>query len=302
VRAGDLLVRFEIPNLPAEVEKQSAEVQRADSAVATARANQTRVRDLFERGIAARKEVEDADRELADAQAALAQAQASRGAAGTNASRAVVRASFSGVIAKRYHNPGDFVEPGASDPVLRVIDLDRLEVVASVPLADAPRITVGASARITGIDDGPSLKVLSRPAAVEEGTASVPVRLAFTSPAHYPARAPVAIDIDAERHDGVIVVPQSAIVREGEQTAVFVVTGNKAQRRPVATGLSGADLVEIKSGLKAGEMVIVDGQNGLPDGATVTTAPDTTSDDKTPGAAAPSSDGKTPASAGKDAK
>jgi len=81
VRKGDLLVRFEIPSTAAEVERQAAEVRRAQAAVVNATANQARAQDLFTRGVAARKEVEDADRQLADAQAELEQAQASHAAA-----------------------------------------------------------------------------------------------------------------------------------------------------------------------------------------------------------------------------
>jgi len=71
VAKGDVLVRFEIPSLAAEVQRQTAEVQRAQAALTTAKANQTRQRDLFERGIAARKDVEDADRMVADVEAAV---------------------------------------------------------------------------------------------------------------------------------------------------------------------------------------------------------------------------------------
>lgn len=275
VRHGDVLVRFDIPTLPAEVQKQSAEVERAQAAVANARANQTRQRDLFERGVAARKEVEDADRELASAEAALAQAQASRGAASTAASRAIARATFDGVIAKRYHNPGDFVEPAAGDPVLRVIDLDRLEVVASIPIADSARIVVGAAARLVALPGGPAgpaLKVVSRPTSVDDGTATIPIRLAFTAPVHYPAHVPVELEIEAEQHNNVTLIPAAAVVREGEETSVFVANANKAERRKVRTGLSDGTQVEIVGGLEAGESVIVEGQAGLPDGATVTTA------------------------------
>ena len=65
------------------------------------------------------------------------------------AGRATVRATFDGIVARRMHNPGDLVEATASDPVLRVIDPRRLEVVAAVPLADAPRVEVGAPAHLT---------------------------------------------------------------------------------------------------------------------------------------------------------
>jgi len=274
VAKGDVLVRFEIPSLTAEVQRQAAEVQRAQAALATTKANQTRQQQLFDRGIAARKDVEDANRTVADAEAAVGQAEASRAAAVTAAARAIVRAAFAGVIAKRFHNPGDLVEPAASDPVLRVIDPRRLEVLASIPLSEAPRMVLGArgwlKAGVNGVPDL-ALKVISRPAQVEPGTASIPVRLAFVGAAatNLSAGTPVQVDIDAEQHTNVVIIPATALVREGEETAVFVVMGDKAQRRPVQVGLTDGTDLEIVSGVKAGEMVIVEGQNGLPDGAKI---------------------------------
>jgi RND family efflux transporter MFP subunit len=269
VRRGDLLVRFEIPSLTADAATRQAQVTAAQARVANAKTAQTRAHDLFDRGVAARREVEDADRELADAQAALAEAQAGRSAAETSASRTIVRATFDGVVASRTHNPGDLVDP--SDVVLRVIDPARLQVTAHVPLAAVPRIMVGAPARLTSEMSIP-LTVISRPAAVAPGTGSVPVRLAFQMPTMLPAGMPVEVAIDAEPHDNVVIVPLQAIVHEGEQAAVFVADGGKARRRNVELGVSDDQRVEVRSGLKAGEPVIVQGQAGLPDGASITVA------------------------------
>jgi multidrug efflux pump subunit AcrA (membrane-fusion protein) len=99
VHRGDVLVRFEIPAAAADVERQEAELRRARAALTTASAAQARARELFERGVAARREVEDADRTVADASAAIAQAQASLDAARTFAARAIVHATFDGVVA-----------------------------------------------------------------------------------------------------------------------------------------------------------------------------------------------------------
>lgn len=151
VRRGDLLVRFEIPSAGAEAARQAAEVTRDQANLETARAAQSRARELFDKGVGARRDMEDADRTVADAEAALSQAQASREAANTLADRAVVRATFDGIVARRLHNPGDLVEPAAADPVLRIIDPRRLEVTASVAISDVPRVTIGANARLGGI-------------------------------------------------------------------------------------------------------------------------------------------------------
>jgi membrane fusion protein (multidrug efflux system) len=271
VRRGDVLVRFDIPSLNADVTAKTAEVTAAEARVRTATDNVTRLRGLFEKGVAARKEVDDAEKELADAQAALSQAQAGRGAAQNLASRSTVTATFSGIVAKRSHNPGDIVDASATDVILRVIDPARLQVDASVPIPDLSRVVVGAPARVMVTEDEPlAMKVVSRPAAVEPGTASAPVRLAFVSAPALAVGTPVQVEIDAEEHANVVLVPTEAIVREGDETAVFVASGNKAQRRVVTLGIAGKEHTEVKSGLKAGEPVIIHGQAGLPDGAAIT--------------------------------
>jgi RND family efflux transporter MFP subunit len=177
------------------------------------------------------------------------------------------------VIAKRFHNPGDLVDASASNPVLRVIDPARLQVDASVPISDLSRIVMGATGRLIVSTDAPPLplKVASRPAAVEPGTAAAPVRLNFVASHALAVGTPVQVEIDAEEHNNVVLVPVAALVREGEETAVFVANGNKAERRMVVVGIIDPRRAEIRGGVKAGEQVIVRGQAGLPDGAAITT-------------------------------
>lgn len=268
VRRGDVLVRFEIPSAAGEVGKQQAEIGRAEARITNAKAAQARARDLFDRGVAARKDVEEAAKELADAEADLAAAQAAASAAQAIAGRSVVRATFDGVVARRAHNAGDVVEAASSDLVLRVVDPRRLEVVASAPVGDAVAIKPGAAAHLVG-EKSAALKVASRPVAVQPGTVTVAIRLAFTGTASYPVGAPVEVEIDRETHKDVVLVPASAVVREGSETAVFVVADGKAARRAVTLGLESTERVEIASGIKAGDTVITGGQNGLPDGASV---------------------------------
>jgi cobalt-zinc-cadmium efflux system membrane fusion protein len=274
VRRGDLLVRFEIPSMTADVESRRGDVVRARARIEAARSARTRAHELFDRGVAARRDVEDADRELADAEAALAQAAASESAAETVARRETVHATFDGVIATRAHNPGDLVEPSSSDPVLRVIDPARLGVEASVPLADVARVIVGARARLVDAPGGPAeLRVASRAVAVDPATGAAPVRLTFDRPTMLPAGTPVQLEIDGEEHTNVVLLPASAIVREEGGAAVYLADGGKAARRDVSIGASDGAQVEIRHGVKAGDRVIAPAQAGLPDGAAITVAP-----------------------------
>jgi RND family efflux transporter MFP subunit len=271
VRVGDLLVRFEIPSLTADVGSTRAELTRAQARLANARAAQTRARELFDRGVGARKEMENADRELADAEAGVMEAMVALTAAQTAIDRTTVRARFDGIIAKRSHNPGDLVEAAATDPVLRVVDPRHLEITAAIPIADLARIAIGANANMADPAGGKPipLKVVSRPAAVDPNTATAPIRLAFTTTATPPIGAPVQVTVDAEEHRDVLLVPSAAVVHEGEEVSVFVANGDKAERRTVTLGIDDGERVEVRSGLNAGEAVIVRGQAGLPGGATI---------------------------------
>ena len=94
------------------------------------------------------------------------------------------------------------------------------------------------------------MKVASLPTAVEAGTAAAPVRLTFLSPSALAVGTPVQVEIDAEEHANVVLVPTQAIVREADEAAVLIAVANKAQRRPVVLGIVNKDQAELKSGVK----------------------------------------------------
>ena len=274
VRRGDLLVRFDIPSFQADAASRRADVARGESRLTLARANFDRLQGLFQRGIAAKKEVEDARRELSDAEASLTESKTARAAAADLATRAVLRAPFDGVVAERAHNPGDLVEPG-SDAVLRLIDPTRLQVEAPVPLDQLAGIALGNAAEVRGPGDARSgakpAKVIARPPAVDPTTTSASVRLAFTGGTNLPAGTPVQVEIAGEEHRDAIIVPAAAVVQEGTQSFVYTVDPqNHAHRVEVRLGITTGPDAEILSGIAAGARVVVQGQNGLPDGATVT--------------------------------
>ena len=276
VRKGDLLVRFGIPSLDADASERRSALASAEARVTTAHANEQRVQLLFQRGIAARKELEDAERELTDAEAAVAAAKTARTAAGELAGRQVVRAPFAGVVAARGHNPGDLVDAAAAEPILRLVDPSRLQVEAAVPLADLARVVVGNPAMVLGPGAYPPERatVLSRPAAVDPTTAAATVRLAFVAPTQLPAGTPVQIEIQGQPDAGVVLVPAAALVQEGTQSYLFAVDAQaKAHRRLVRVGIVAGGQAEILAGVAPGEAVVVSGQNALPDGATTTPAP-----------------------------
>ncbi|MEO7273215.1 MAG: efflux RND transporter periplasmic adaptor subunit [Vicinamibacterales bacterium] len=272
VRAGDLLVRFDIPTLAADLGARQAAVAQVAARLEAAKTNLARLSSLLTQGVAAPRDVEEATRAQAEAQADVEQARSAVTAAGALAARTVVRAAFAGVVAKRYHNPGDFVEASASDPVLRVINPAQLQVVANVPLSDLPRITVGHAAGIVGPghEEAEAATVLTKASQVEPGSLTAGIRLAFKKPTQLASGSTVRVEIVSERRVGVLVIPVAALVTdEGELFVMVAGDDNKAHKYSVAAGLSTRTMTEITSGIKAGDRVIVRGQSELPEGAAV---------------------------------
>jgi len=126
---------------------------------------------------------------------------------------------------------------------------------------------------VPGSDEPQSGHVLTRPAAVDAGGVAADVRIAFARPSALPAGTPVRVDIVTDEHPNALAVPADAVLHEDEDTFVMVAgSDNKAHKRKVTPGLTTAKAIEITSGIKAGDAVIVQGQQGLPDGAAITVA------------------------------
>ena len=275
VNTGDVLVRFDIPTLNAGASAKRAEVMQARARVDSTRAAVTRIAGLVDRGVAAKRELEEAQRDQADAEGALARAESEAGAANQLAGRTVVTARFPGVVAKRWHNPGDMVEAAASDPILRVIDPAKLQAVASVPASDLPRVVVGRPGHVVGPGGTAEqdVTVLTRPAQLDPTGSVGEVRLAFTGATRLTAGTPVQVSIVAESHSKAVLIDAAAVQREGDEAFVMIVKDDKKAHKQIVTlGLTNGEQVEVLKGVAAGDRVIVKGQNGLPDGADVTIA------------------------------
>jgi len=75
----------------------------------------------------------------------------------------------------------------------------------------------------------------------------------------------VEVTIVTERREDVLVIPRQALAERGGRKVVFVIEGDKVDRRDVTPGLGDDDIVEIRQGLKAGERIVVRGLETLTD-------------------------------------
>jgi RND family efflux transporter MFP subunit len=276
VQAGDIVARLDMPAVAAEIATRNLEVVELTAKADAARAEAARLTSLFERGLAARQLADAARTALTVAEANLGQAKTRLETAKVSEAATIIRARFAGVVAKRWHNVGDSVSGGDTDPILRIVDMSRLQISAPMPTADAGRVLPGQTADVQS-ESGPisavvALKLVAASSTASPGAAATTdIRLNFLAPTTLPLDAPVQISIIVNERANVLVVPADAIQRLDTQTFVWLANGNnQAERREVRIGFISNAQAEIVSGLVAGEQVIVTGISELTEGTRLT--------------------------------
>ena len=270
VQAGDIVVRLDIPAVTAEIATRQLEVSEATSRMETTKAEAARIGGLYEKGLAARTQSEAARAAFMAADSALAQARGRLESAKVAEAATVIRARFAGVVAKRWHNVGDAVSGVETDPILRIVDMNRLQISVPFPAAEAVRILPGQLAEVQ-TEAGPQAAVVSLKLGTPSATApATDVRLNFSTPTTLPLDSPVQVSIVVNERRDVLVVAADAIQRVESQTFVWLVNSNiQAERREVRIGYIANGQAEVVSGLTAGELVITAGISELTEGTRV---------------------------------
>lgn len=192
----------------------------------------------------------------------------------TGGGRLTLTAPVAGVIDNLPASPGTLISAGGL--VASVASTRLLNARLGVEVEDAQRIQPGAAIRLTGLhEDGAAVE--ARAASVDRRVdpatrlAAVIVALPLGSPV-LPGEA-LKGEIVVGEQAAAVVVPRAAVLYEGDQPYVFVVARNLASRRPVVVGLEQADVVQLASGVRSGERIVIEGGPSLSDGMTTREAP-----------------------------
>jgi membrane fusion protein (multidrug efflux system) len=267
VKQGQAIAELDRQPLVDQRRQAAAAVEQAKAQLENARLNLQRNQQMFDRGIAAGKEVEDARAQLAAANSALEQANAALSTADRNIERAVVRSPIAGQVVKRMVSVGEQVDGTAAQPIAEIANLDRVELAANVPSEYIARIKVGQSATVTSdafAGRSFSGSILAIAPAIDAATNAGLVRVRITN-----AQRTLKVGMFGEahivlaEHRDALVVPPSAVVRTDAGAALYVVAGDVAQRTTVKVGLEKPDAFEILSGVEEGQTVLTSSVYGL---------------------------------------
>ncbi len=170
-----------------------------------------------------------------------------------------VPAPISGVVLQRSASVGGVASEGM--PLYEIADLSELWVDLHIFGADAQHITAGSPVLVTRMSDGEAAQVVLERILPATATASqstvARARIDNTDGLWRPGSAVKARITVAQQPVG-LMVPQGALQTMAEADVVFVRTGDTYTQRPVKLGKRDAGHVEIVSGLKRGEQVVVE--------------------------------------------
>lgn len=273
VRKGQLLLSLSSADLRAKKAQVQASIVQAKSNYTNAKKDYERFSELFSKGSASEKELENITTRYEAAEAGLSAAREMEKEVNAQFAYTNLRAPFDGVVANTFVKVGDIANPGMS--LVSVEGTSGYEATVLIPETQIAAVKTGAGARVLIKSTGKSLDgtviEVSPSARNTGGQFLVKIGLKETE-GIYPGMF-VSADIEAEGNPQVSTSPlvrKSALVQNGQLTGLYALSDkNTAVLRWVRLGRQQGEQVEVLSGIRDGETYIVDAQGKIFNGAPV---------------------------------
>jgi RND family efflux transporter MFP subunit len=284
VRKGQKLYEIDQQQYQAAVEAAIANLNVAKANLAKAQQDADRYEDLAKQDAIAKQTL---DHQLADLESAKRQvdaAQANVASVQTNLKYSQIYAPFNGTIGISQVKVGTSVYPqtllnsvSTDDPMAVDIAIDQAEIPKFARFFDKGT-KLKDSIFTAVLPDGSiyaypgTLFLLDR--SVDPTTGTLKVRLTFSNPKNeLKAGLTTNIRVKHDAGDSSLLIPYKAVVEQLGEFFVFVVEGGHALQHKVVTGTRIGDKIVIRSGLQAGEKVVINGVQKLRDSSVVAVAP-----------------------------
>jgi macrolide-specific efflux system membrane fusion protein len=269
VKKGQILVRLEQDDLKARADQAEASYLEAKAAFDKAKIDLDRDKPLAEKGYVTQQSIDVLQNAFDMTQARVMKAEADQDYAKAQLSYATITAPIGGTIASVTTQQGETVAAGLNAPTfITIIDLNKLEVNAYVDETDVGKIGVGQEALFTvdtfaDRDFKGKVTAIYPRAVLQENVVNYITLISIeNSEGKLKPDMTANVTITLKKKKGALAVPGAAVVREGGKKYVTLqAKDGKPTRREVKTGWKESIYIEITSGLKEGDVVLVSGGN-----------------------------------------
>ena len=278
VSQGQLLVSINNTDLQAKKAQVEASILQATAGYTNAKKDYERFKTLFSQQSASQKELDDMTSRYEMAKAGLEGAKQMRNEVMAQFSYSNITAPFSGEVTNTFVKEGDMANPGM--PLVSLEGNGLMQVMAMVSEGDITSIKNGMAVDVLVKSSNQQLKgkvsEVSGSATNTGGQYLVKINLDKTnatvlSGMFVNVQFPIeksTVKAETDKSDRVL-VPESALVNQGQLTGIYTVNNNVAILRWIRTGKSFGNQVEVLSGLTADEKYIVSAEGKLYNGVKV---------------------------------
>lgn len=267
VKAGEPVAIIEDQNLRLRGQEMQAETRRAQARMEFLGNEVQRFATLAKTNLASANQLEQARSELAVAQGDLDVAKARLAQNSDQLARTRLLAPFAGVVVERLMRPGERVADGGI--VVRLVDQQNLEVVARAPLDYYAFSQVGEQLSLRAGSQELTATIRTVVAVGDENTHQFELRLDLQGQPFQVGQT-VRVSVPSSNAREVLTVPRDALVLRPAGTTIFIIDAQQqAQQIAVSTGLGSGDRIEVTGDVKAGDKVVIRGNERLQPGQSV---------------------------------
>jgi RND family efflux transporter MFP subunit len=296
VKAGQVMAVLEVPELSAQILGAEASVKRSEDAIRRAQSEMVRAKSshaathlAYSRlkqasdarpGLIAEQELDDAlakDQEseaqveseaaaLSEANNQLSIAQAERKQLAAMESYTQITAPFDAVVTKRYADTGSLIQSGTASntqamPVVQLAEWSKLRLVVPVPESAVSSIHLGTIVKVKVPDLNRAFegKVARFADALSDETRTMHTEIDVDNKSGALVEGMYAeTSVVLQHKDDALAIPTQAIARNGSKATVLIVDAqNRIEEREVTIGEEGNNRVEVTSGLKPDDRVVL---------------------------------------------
>jgi multidrug efflux system membrane fusion protein len=283
VRRGDVLARIDPRVFQAQLDQAQAQLARDQALLANQQTNLGRDEPLLQRGFATDERVTGERAQVAQTQSSLKADQAAIGLARTQLDFATLRAPFDGVTGLRLIDPGNIIRPTDATGIVVLTQVQPISVVFTLPAAEIAAVQAAlARGPVQAVAYDPSgtrpldtgtLLLINNQADANTGTVQLKATFPNADRQLWPGTF-VNVAVTTQTVRDALTVPADAVQQNDHGPYVFVVGADRTvSLQPVQVAQRQRGTVLIASGLKAGEIVVVQGQYRLTPGTAVVDAP-----------------------------
>jgi len=276
VKEGQLLAELDTRAIRLQLEQAKAGLAVAEANQKDARRNMERMERLKSENAVSEQQYEQVKLAYEAADAQFQQARAAVNLTNHNLEVSIMRAPFSGVVASKNAEVGDVINPmmGGFSPtsgVVTLMDFSRVKIEIEVTPQDIGRIKKGQTAFLH-VDTFPDRVFDGRVSivnlAADPSTKKFGIQIVADNPELLLRPNTFGeVTLEVSTHEHALVIPQKAVL---ENRYVFVAQeDNTVAKREVYLGLQNTDLVEVTSGIEEGNLIVVEGNYGLEEGAKI---------------------------------